>query len=247
MLTPDPPADAAPSRVKAHQLTVAVLVVSAGVLGVILAATTSPTATASPGSAASRTASPTASPAAMASPAITVSPSPRASASASASTSAPVTASVRSDRGALGPCRPGPFFKVEFADPKNFYVPRTHYVDGPGGDIRVWVKQWHTVKFDVHLEREVQTEFHIQDFIARMRKEINPEIDEEHTVESGHEYHVTISKKMYGHVRYRVFGYKVGFQQWRVLDNCGMLKVVSGIASVPTRKEGWQYWESRSP
>jgi mRNA-degrading endonuclease RelE of RelBE toxin-antitoxin system len=136
---------------------------------------------------------------------------------------------------------------VEFANPRYFYIPRTHYVDGPGGTMKVWVKEWHTVKFEVHLEREVQTEFKMRDFLARVRKMINQEITEEHTVETGHEYQVHIKNKKYGNMRYRVFGYRIGFQQWRVLDNCGMLKVVSGIASVPTRKEGWQYWETNRP
>lgn len=143
------------------------------------------------------------------------------------------------------PCRPGVFFTIRFRKPVDLFVPNSYYVDGPGGDIQVWIKRIHLVRLQVALEREIGADFTIQNFLARIRKELRPAVEQEHAVESGHQYTAHITKGMIGHLRYRVFGLRVGFDQWRILQNCGRLKVNSGVATFPTVREGWKFWETR--
>ncbi|WP_460352281.1 hypothetical protein [Actinoallomurus acanthiterrae] len=144
------------------------------------------------------------------------------------------------------PCEPGVFFSVRFQKPVDLFVPNSYYVDGPGGDMQVWIRRVHLVRLHVELEKEVGVDFNIQNFIARIRKNLRPEIEEEHSVESGHQYTTHVSKGMIGHLRYRVFGLRVGFDQWRIFHNCGRLRVNSGVATFPTIREGWRFWETRA-
>ncbi|WP_460352279.1 hypothetical protein [Actinoallomurus acanthiterrae] len=201
-------------------------------------ASPSPTATASPSASAS--ASSTASGvnvAIGASPSGTVTPTP---------TAFPIPHRPRLKTFVVPPCEPGVFFSVSFQKPVDLYVPNSYYVDGPGGDMQVWIRRVHLVRLHVELEKEVGVDFNIQNFIARIRKNLRPEIEEEHTVESGHQYTTHVSKGMIGHLRYRVFGLRVGFDQWRIFHNCGRLRVNSGVATFPTIREGWRFWETRA-
>ncbi|GAA4626345.1 hypothetical protein GCM10023196_034220 [Actinoallomurus vinaceus] len=224
---------------------------------------------------AGRTRTPTPSPSVTATSTVTASPSPTATASPSASASASASASssagginVSVDATPSGsasptptafpiphrprlktfvvpPCEPGVFFSIHFQKPVDMFVPNSYYVDGPGGDMQVWIRRVHLVRLHVELEKEVDTDFNIQNFIAKIRKNLRPEVEEEHVVESGHQYTTHVSKDMIGHIRYRVFGLRVGFDQWRIFHNCGRLRINSGVATFPTIREGWKFWETR--
>lgn len=83
--------------------------------------------------------------------------------------------------------------------------------------------------------------------LVRLRNNLNPLIAEEHIVDVGHEYTHPITDGMYGHLWYRVFGYRLGFTQWFRVSSCGVHRVSAGVASVPARVEGWKYWETEHP
>ncbi|MEW9528873.1 hypothetical protein [Microbispora sp. NPDC049125] len=142
------------------------------------------------------------------------------------------------------PCRPKTFFRIDSYTARNIFLPGTHYVDGPGGTVKVWVKEWHLVRTIVRLEKEVEHEYSVDDLIVRLRRKIGHEVEEENAVETGHEYTVTVKKDKWGHLRYRVFGYRVGFQLWRRQADCGVRFLTHGTAIVPTSWEGWKFWET---
>ncbi|MFI6883544.1 hypothetical protein [Streptosporangium canum] len=178
-------------------------------------------------------------------------------------------------------CSPRNFFRFHDFEPRNFFVPRTHFIDGPGGSMTATVRRQHRVYFEVEIEREKNSEINrdragtrsrttttttapnaagtttadanttsavdTKNLIRRLRNNVNPLLAEELIVEAGHDYTQTISDGMYGNMWYRVFGYRVGFSQWRELTDCSRHKVVTGIASVPARVEGWRYWETKHP
>ncbi|MFI7051884.1 hypothetical protein ACIBLB_07475 [Streptosporangium canum] len=178
-------------------------------------------------------------------------------------------------------CSPRNFFRFHDFEPRNFFVPRTHFIDGPGGTMTATVRRQHRVYFEVEIEREKGSEIDrdrarsrsrttttttapnaagtttaeanttdavdTKNLIRRLRNNVNPLLAEELIVEAGHDYTQEISDGMYGNMWYRVFGYRVGFAQWRQLTDCSTHRVVTGIASVPARVEGWRYWETRHP
>ncbi|MEV5708867.1 hypothetical protein [Actinoallomurus sp. NPDC052274] len=143
-------------------------------------------------------------------------------------------------------CDPRVYFRLRFQKPVDLFVPDSYYVDGPGGDIQVWIRRVHLVRLHVELEKEVDTDVTVQNFLARVRKELRPEVEQEHSVESGHQYTVHVTKGMIGHVRYRVFGLKVGFDEWKIFHNCGRLRINTGVATFPTIREGWKFWETKA-
>jgi hypothetical protein len=104
----------------------------------------------------------------------------------------------------------------------------------------------HLVRLHVELEKEAAADFTIQNFVARIRKNLRPLVEEEHSVESGHQFTAHVTKGMIGHMRYRVFGLRVGFDQWRIFHNCGRLRINTGTATFPTIREGWKFWETRA-
>lgn len=144
-------------------------------------------------------------------------------------------------------CRAHTFYRIRSHRARNFWIPRTHYIDGPGGKMIVSVKRWYTVETQLRLGRSVEAEFKLEEFLHRARKEVEPQLTRSHTVETKHEYVRIVHKGKYGHIRYRVFGYHIGFQQWHRADDCGLRKVGSGVADVPTTVEGWRYWETDCP
>lgn len=156
-------------------------------------------------------------------------------------------------------CTPGSFFTINSFRPKNFFIPRTQTIDGPGGSVTASVRRQHRVYFEVEFEleknlekqREAQvTKDKLLDIfrrLVRLRNNMNPLIAEEHIVEVGHEYTHPITDGMYGHLWYRVFGYRLGFTQWFRVSSCGVHRVTAGVASVPARVEGWKYWETEHP
>ncbi|MEW9548307.1 hypothetical protein [Nonomuraea sp. NPDC050783] len=149
-----------------------------------------------------------------------------------------------------GGCTPRIFYKRGHVSPRNFFLPRTRFTDGPGGSMTVSVTREHEVLAFLETERErVETTSVITpgDVIRALRKNGIPHLEERHMVFSGHEYTREISKGMYGNMWYRVFGYRIGWSAWSVLSTCRHVKIATGIANVPARIEGWKYWETRHP
>lgn len=144
-------------------------------------------------------------------------------------------------------CRPRSFFRFHSFRPRNFFVPRTRFIDGPGGTMAASVVRQHRVYAEMEIEREKVSEIETGKLIRQLRNDVNPLLADEHIVETGHEYTREISDGMYGNLWYRVFGYRVSFTAWRQVYNCRVRKVTAGIANIPARVEGWRYWETRHP
>lgn len=149
-----------------------------------------------------------------------------------------------------GRCNPRNFYKVHRLSPRNFFIPRTRFIDGPGGSMTVSVTREHEVLAFLETEKERQrtwtwTDTH--ELVRHLRKMGLPHLEERHKVFAGHEYTQKISKGMYGNMWYRVLGYRVGWSAWRVLGTCRHVEVDRGIANVPGRVEGWRYWETKHP
>ncbi|MGH3392980.1 MAG: hypothetical protein ACRDOO_29285 [Actinomadura sp.] len=183
-----------------------------------------------------------------ASPSSSPTPSPTPTVSPTAITSRGTTSHATRSHGFGEPsCEVRSIFKIRANSSRDFWIPGTHFVDGPGGEIKVWIEREHNVETSLLLEKEARLEFDFKSFIAEVRKMVSPIITTRIRVELGHEYLRPISKGKYGHVRYRVFGYKISFWQWRQYGNCSIRFVGTGLASLPTRKQGWKYWETKRP
>lgn len=146
-----------------------------------------------------------------------------------------------------GRCDPHTFFKIRSLSPRNFFIPRTRYIDGPGGTITVTVTREYEVRAFRETENEQQLVITTGDLVRNLRKMGVPHLEERHMVFTGHEYSRTITKGMYGNMWYRVFGYRIGWSAWSVLGTCKQVEIGSGIANVPARVEGWRYWETKHP
>ncbi|MFC4008869.1 hypothetical protein ACFOY2_16680 [Nonomuraea purpurea] len=158
-----------------------------------------------------------------------------------------------------GRCSPRTFFRIHMVSPRNFFLPRTRYIDGPGGSMTVSVTREHEVVAFIETEREQQretrftaestptAEFTPSEVVRRLRRLGLPHLEERHMVFSGHEYTREVKKGMYGNMWYRVFGYRVGWSAWSVVGTCREVEVARGIANVPARVEGWRYWETKHP
>lgn len=144
-------------------------------------------------------------------------------------------------------CKPRSFFRFHSFRPRNFFVPRTRFIDGPGGTMTVSVTRQHRVYAEMEIERERIGEIDRDELIRQLRNMVNPLLAEEYIVETGHEYVQEITDGKYGNMWYRVFGYRVGFSAWRQVYSCRVRKIAAGVASVPARVEGWRYWETDHP
>ncbi|MEV0235496.1 hypothetical protein [Nonomuraea sp. NPDC050786] len=150
-----------------------------------------------------------------------------------------------------GRCDEHLFFKVHRLSPRNFFLPRTRFIDGPGGTMTVTVTREHEIRAFLETEQErlwsVTEKFTTKDLVRQFRLMGLPHLEERHMVFTGHEYSREITKGMYGNMWYRVFGYRIGWSAWSQLGTCRDVKVASGIANVPARVEGWRYWETKHP
>ncbi|WP_436762585.1 hypothetical protein [Streptosporangium sp. V21-05] len=144
-------------------------------------------------------------------------------------------------------CKPRSFFRFHSFRPRNFFVPRTRFIDGPGGTMTVSVTRQHRVYAEMEIERERIGEIDRDELIRQLRNMVNPLLAEEYIVETGHEYERAVTDGKYGNMWYRVFGYRVGFSAWREIYDCRVRKIAAGVASVPARVEGWRYWETDHP
>ena len=210
-------------------------------------------------------------------------------------------------------CKLFSFWKIHHVKRRNFYIPGTRHIDGPGGELRVWVMRSYTVRAEFEIEdwheregrrkrfgparpgdrptelvrdadrtaeeerkaavvrrpagedeevergtervskiivrngRAALTRGDERELVRTVRHMVSPLISDDHTVEVGHEYTRKISDGKYGYVRYRVFGYRIGFSKWWRGDDCRVHWAASGVAGVPARVEGWVYRESKRP
>jgi hypothetical protein len=56
-------------------------------------------------------------------------------------------------------CRPHIFLKAKYLSPRNFFIPRTRFIDGPGGSMTVRVEREYEVKAFLQTENEKVKEF----------------------------------------------------------------------------------------
>ncbi|MEV4474919.1 hypothetical protein ACFFR3_29890 [Nonomuraea salmonea] len=203
---------------------------------------------------------------------------------------------TRTDEDGGRNCRPRTFWRIHQQSPRNFFIPRTRFIDGPGGSITVSVTREHEVVAFLEAENEkektlrkqrdrprddqgadagadvvidpvnapgdptgtdpangtatdtaVSTGTDTKAVVESIRRLGLPHLQERHKVFSGHDYTREISDGMYGNMWYRVLGYRIGWSAWSVLATCDRRKVSSGIANVPSRVEGWRYWETKHP
>jgi hypothetical protein len=257
---------------------------------------------------------------------------------------------------AKGMCKSRSFFRVDWLSPRNYFIPRTRFIDGPGGTMTARVEREYRVYAEIEVEREkykhvnrtkgrtksqeatardeerkwheerrwIETSKTVEstaeedavtstpsptatttlgptpaptpttppdagtgeettptttttgvtkgkehidgkernhaherthgrerniarEVLRALRNLVNPLLAEEHIVRAGHEYSHKVSPNRYGNLWYRVYGYRIGFSQWRQVGSCRIKRVTSGIANVPARVEGWKYWETKHP
>ncbi|MEU6789550.1 hypothetical protein ABZ912_61120 [Nonomuraea angiospora] len=149
-------------------------------------------------------------------------------------------------------CSPRTILKADWLSPRNFTVPRTRYIDGPGGKMTVSVTREHQVRASIETfgNRRAgisRTGITTGDLVRGLDRLGLPHLREEAKVFIGHEYKREVSKGMYGNIWYRVAGYRIGWSAWSVLGTCRHVRIDSGIANVPARVEGWRYWETKHP
>ncbi|KAB8189884.1 hypothetical protein FH608_038490 [Nonomuraea phyllanthi] len=221
---------------------------AAGPDGVRARPTATPAATPTP--------TPTPTPTLSATPSATPTPEPSTPAPSESATPEPSTRDLvgelfRDGVDEAGRCNPHVFFKVHRLSPRNFFLPRTRYIDGPGGTMTVSVTREHEIRAFLETENERQWsithKFTTKDLVRQFRKMGIPHLEERHMVYTGHEYTREVSKGKYGNMWYRVFGYRIGWSAWSQLGTCRDVRVARGIANVPARVEGWRYWETDRP
>src|SRR5690349_2126023 len=61
-------------------------------------------------------------------------------------------------------CLPGVYYTISYHRPVDMFVPRLEYIDGPGGEMEVWLKRFYLIRFHARLEREVEGDFDVQKF-----------------------------------------------------------------------------------
>lgn len=145
------------------------------------------------------------------------------------------------------PCEERNFYRVHSLAPRNFFVPRTRFIDGPGGEMTVSVSREHEVLAFTEQEHERFRTLTDKGLIRQVRRLVVPHLELRHMVVTGHEYTRKITKGKYGNMWYRVFGYRVGWSSWSEYSNCRLVKITSGISNVPANVEGWRYWETDHP
>ncbi|MBN6058241.1 hypothetical protein JYK22_40335, partial [Nonomuraea sp. RK-328] len=148
-------------------------------------------------------------------------------------------------------CNRGTFFRIHSLEPRHFYIPRTRFIDGPGGSITGSVHREHEVlafvEADFNKLRSISTELTPDTIVRQLSRSVVPHLEKRHMIFSGHDYTHDISDGKYGNLWYRVFGYRVHWGVRARLDSCKVLRTATGIADIPARVEGWRYWETDKP
>lgn len=140
-------------------------------------------------------------------------------------------------------CPPDVYYKVKSKKVVSYWVPGTHFVDGKGGKITGKVDRAYTKSATL----EAGAEASISAVWASVKVNVSASATRSNTVTVGHWYEHPVSKNRYGHIRYRVIGYKVLFEKWRTQGNCKDKFLDAFYGNIPTTKEGWKYWETKKP
>ena len=140
-------------------------------------------------------------------------------------------------------CPPDVYYKVKSKKTVSYWVPGTHFVDGKGGKVTGKVERSYTKSATL----EAGAEASIGAVWATVKANVSKSATKSNNVTVGHWYEHQISKNRYGHIRYRVIGYKVLFEKWRTQGNCKDKFLDAFYGNIPTTKEGWKYWETKQP
>ncbi|MEU9839981.1 hypothetical protein AB0C69_12245 [Actinomadura sp. NPDC048032] len=158
----------------------------------------------------------------------------------------PATAAPASPAGTVTSSRVCPtdvFYKVGSKKVVSYWVPGTHFVDGKGGKITGKVERSYTKTASLEHGAEVS----LSAVWATVKASVSESATKSNNVTVGHAYEHKISKNRYGHIRYRVIGYKVLFEKYRTRRNCTDQLLTAFYGNIPTTKEGWKYWETKRP
>ncbi|MQY05754.1 hypothetical protein [Actinomadura macrotermitis] len=166
--------------------------------------------------------------------ALTVSATP-----ALAAPSAPAGRSVSHGKPARS-CPEETYYTVKWKKAVSYWVPRTTFVDGKGGTVtgridRSWTKS-------ATLEKGAEAS--IGAVWATVKGHVSKSATKSNTVTVGHWYTHDISRNKYGHIRYRVIGYRVLFYKMAVRRSCKTVLLDAFYGNIPTEQEGWKYWET---
>ncbi|NUW36516.1 hypothetical protein HTZ77_34685 [Nonomuraea sp. SMC257] len=153
--------------------------------------------------------------------------------------------------GAGDDCNRGTFFKIHSLEPRHFYIPRTHFVDGPGGSVTASVHREHEVlafvEADFEKLRSISTELTPDTIVRTLIRTSIPHLEKRHMIFTGHDYTHDIADGKYGNLWYRAFGYRIRWAVRARLDTCKVVRTAHGIADIPSAVEGWRYWETDKP
>lgn len=123
------------------------------------------------------------------------------------------------------------------------WLPGTSFKDGPGGTMMVSVTKAGVIKASVTVGGESE----INGLIMKAKAKIDVTIGAEFTYTIGHTYTHGINRGKYGHLQYGAHGYKIGWAKYKTsADRCGKVRIKSGTATLPTREQGWTFWETSS-
>lgn len=167
-----------------------------------------------------------------------------ATAAALAASATPAVAA--SPAGPVKPAKGCPsdiYYKVKSKKVVSYWVPGTHFVDGKGGKVTGKVDKSWTESATLEAGADVS----IGALWATVKVQVSASATKSNTVTVGHWYEHQISKNRYGHIRYRVIGYRVLFEKRRTRPDCSDQFLDAFHGDIPTTKEGWKYWETATP
>jgi hypothetical protein len=146
-------------------------------------------------------------------------------------------------RNSLKSCPEETVYTVKSKQVVSYWVPGTNFVDGKGGTVQGRVEKSWTKSATVEASADVS----VGVLWATVKAQVSKSVTKSNTVTVGHWYSHDIPAKKYGHLRYRVIGYKVLFWKVRVSRNCKEKLLDAFYGTFPTDKEGWKYWSTTKP
>ncbi|GAA2792120.1 hypothetical protein GCM10020219_074120 [Nonomuraea dietziae] len=144
-------------------------------------------------------------------------------------------------------CKPRIFYKIHKLSPRNFFVPRTRFIDGPGGSMTASIEREAEVLAYVETGSEREKSVTTEDVVRSLRRAGVPHLEQRHMVLTGHSYTREVSKGMYGNMWYLRLRLP---HRLVVMVGARYVPPHQGrqrIANVPARVEGWHYWETKRP
>ncbi|MBO2454428.1 hypothetical protein J4573_45585 [Actinomadura barringtoniae] len=145
--------------------------------------------------------------------------------------------------GAAKSCPEETYYTVKSKKAVNYWVPGTNFVDGKGGEVTGKVDKSWTKSATL----EAGAEASIGALWLTVKGHVSKSATKSNTVTVGHWYSHKIPKGKYGHLRYRVVGYKVLFWKMQETRKCKEKLLDAFYGNIPTEKEGWEYWSSKQP